>query len=181
LRLASREAFLFPTQLLGEIHVLSCTGPRRAGPKDANTEPFNGKKLAGKKKERKAPMGILESAKPAIIICTRDRSRATAFYRNTLGLSLSHEDNFAAVFNTAGVTLRLSVVADFTPHEHTILGFHVPDLPATVKALHEKGVTFNLYSHFRQDDLGVWTAPGGSVQVAWFKDPDGNVLSLTNA
>jgi catechol 2,3-dioxygenase-like lactoylglutathione lyase family enzyme len=126
-------------------------------------------------------MGILESATPAIVICTRDRARATAFYGNTLGLPLSHEDNFAAVFNTGGVTLRVSVVADFTPHDHTILGFHVPDVPATVQALREKGVTFNLYPRFRQDDNGIWTAPGRSVQVAWFKDPDGNVLSVTNA
>ena len=126
-------------------------------------------------------MGILESAKPAIIICTRDRTRATAFYRDTLGLPVAHEDNFAAVFNTGGVTLRVSTVADFTPHEHTILGFNVPDVLATVKALREKGVTFNFYSHVRQDELGIWTAQGGAVRVAWFKDPDGNVLSVTNA
>lgn len=126
-------------------------------------------------------MGILETAKPAIIICTRDRARSTAFYRDTLGLTLAHEDDFAAVFNSGGVTLRVSVVPDFTSHEHTILGFHVSDVPATVKALRTKGLTFNLYPRFRQDDLGVWTAPGGSPQVAWFKDPDGNVLSVTNA
>jgi len=52
---------------------------------------------------------------------------------------------------------------------------------ATVKALHEKGVTFNSYQGFSQDELGIWTAPGGAVRVAWFKDPDGNVLSVTNA
>ena len=126
-------------------------------------------------------MGILEAAKPAIIICTRDRARSTAFYRDTLGLTLAHEDNFAAVFNTGGATLRVSVVPDFAPHEHTILGFHVPDVPATVRALREKGLTFSLYPRFHQDELGVWTAPGGSVQVAWFKDPDGNILSVTNA
>jgi|SRR5271154_2565760 len=126
-------------------------------------------------------MGILETAKPAIIICTRDRACATAFYRDTLGLLLTHEDNFAAVFNTGGVTLRLSSVADFMPHEHTILGFQVLDVSATVRALREKGVTFNLYPRFHQDELGVWTAPGGSVSVAWFKDLDGNLLSVTNA
>jgi catechol 2,3-dioxygenase-like lactoylglutathione lyase family enzyme len=126
-------------------------------------------------------MGILETAKPAIIICTRDRARATAFYRDILGLTLAHEDDFAAIFNTGGVTLRVSIVADFTPHEHTILGFQVPDVQATVKALREKGVTFNLYPRFRQDELGIWTAPGGSVSVSWFQDLDGNVLSLTNA
>jgi catechol 2,3-dioxygenase-like lactoylglutathione lyase family enzyme len=126
-------------------------------------------------------MGILEAAKPAIIVCTRDRARATAFYRDTLGLPVAYEDNFAAVFNLSGVTLRVSLVPDFTPHEHTILGFSVPDVPATVKALREKGVTFNIYPGFHQDDLGILTAPGGTVRVAWFKDPDGNVLSVTNA
>ena len=126
-------------------------------------------------------MGILESAKPAIIICTRDRARATAFYHDTLGLTVAYEDSFAAVFNISGITLRVSMVADFTPHEHTIVGFHVPDVATTVKALREKGVIFNTYQHVRQDELGIWTAPGEAVRVAWFKDPDGNVLSVTNA
>jgi len=126
-------------------------------------------------------MGILESAKPAIIICTTDRARATAFYRQTLGLTLAREDQFAAVFNTGGVTLRVSFVADFKPHEHTILGFNVPDVKATVKALHEKGIAFNIYPGFNQDELGILTLPGKVGYVAWFKDPDGNVLSVTNA
>ena len=126
-------------------------------------------------------MGILESAKPAIIICTRDCVRSSAFYRDTLGLTLAHEDSFAAVFNIGGATLRVSIVADFTPHEHTILGFTVLDVATTVKALREKGIVFNTYKHVSQDELGVWTAPGGAVRVAWFKDPDGNVLSVTNA
>ena len=126
-------------------------------------------------------MGILEAARPAIVICTRDRERATAFYRDTLGLTLAYEDRFAAVFKICGVTLRVSFVADFTPHEHTILGFSVRDVPATVKALRGMGVTFNVPPGFTQDELGIWTAPGGTVRVAWFKDPDGNVLSVTNA
>lgn len=125
-------------------------------------------------------MGILESAQPAFIICTRDRDRATAFYRDTLGLTLAAEDNLASVFNLGGVTLRVSAVANFTPHEHTILGFRVPDVKAAVKALREKGVTFNIYPGFNQDELGILTLPGGAVHVAWFQDPDGNVLSVTN-
>jgi catechol 2,3-dioxygenase-like lactoylglutathione lyase family enzyme len=132
-------------------------------------------------KRKKERMGILEAAKPAIIICTRDRDRATAFYREALGLTLASQDNFAVVFNIAGVALRVSTVADFTPHQHTIVGFSVPDVAATVKALREKGVTFNICPGFRQDELGIWTAPGGTVRVAWFKDPDGNVLSVTDA
>ncbi len=125
-------------------------------------------------------MGILEAARPAIVICTRDRAAATAFYRDTLGLALDHEDAFAAVFNTGGVTLRVSAVADFTPHEHTILGFQVPDVEAVVRALREKGASFNIYPHFKQDELGILTTAGGAVRVAWFKDPDGNVLSVSN-
>jgi catechol 2,3-dioxygenase-like lactoylglutathione lyase family enzyme len=126
-------------------------------------------------------MGILQDAKPAIVICTRDRARSTAFYRDTLGLTLAHEDNFAAVFNTGGVTLRVSTVPDFTPHNHTILGFQVPDVRAAVVALADRGVTFNHYPHFHQDELGILTLPTGSIQVAWLTDPDGNVLSITNA
>ncbi len=126
-------------------------------------------------------MGILESAKPAVIICTRDRARATAFYRDVLGLVLAYENKLAAVFSVAGITLRVSTVPDFTPHEHTILGFSVPDVPAAVTALREKGVEFNRYPGFPQDERGILTLSGGTVQVAWFKDPDGNVLSVTNA
>src|SRR6266581_4217481 len=126
-------------------------------------------------------MGILEAAKPAIVICTTDRARAAAFYGDTLGLITAYEDSLAAVLNIGGVTLRVSTVADFTPHEHTILGFNVPDVEATVKALREKGVIFNIYPGFSQDGLGILTLPGGTVRVAWFKDPDGNVLSVTNA
>ena len=126
-------------------------------------------------------MGILESAKPVIVICTRDRAGAIAFYRETLGLVLDHEDKLAADFHTGGVTLRVSLVADFKTHEHTILGFNVPDVKATVSALHEKGVAFNIYPGFKQDELGILTLPWGAGHVAWFRDPDGNVLNVTNA
>ena len=126
-------------------------------------------------------MGTLEPAKPIIVLCTRDRARATEFYRETLGLAFAYEDNFAVVFNVGGITLRVSTVTDFTPHEHTIVGFNVPDVEATVRSLRENGVTFNIYEGFGQDELGIWSAPGGTVRVAWFKDPDGNVLSVTSA
>ncbi len=126
-------------------------------------------------------MGILENAKPAIVICTRDRARSTAFYRDTLGLILAHEDNLAAVFHTGGATLRISTVPDFTPHNHAILGFQVPDVRATVQALTDRGITFLRLPHYHQDELGILTIPGTSIQVAWLTDPDNNVLSITNA
>jgi catechol 2,3-dioxygenase-like lactoylglutathione lyase family enzyme len=125
-------------------------------------------------------MEILQTATPLILICTRDRERATAFYRDVLGLGFVSEDKFAVVLDAGGIMLRVSPVADFVPHEHSILGFRVPDVTATVKALREKGVVFNIYSYFKQDELGIWTVPGETTHVAWFKDPDGNVLSITD-
>lgn len=126
-------------------------------------------------------MGILTAAKPAIVICTRDCARATAFYRDALELELAYEDNLTSVFNIGGITMRVSFVADFVAHEHTILGFRVSDVVTAVRALREKGVVFNIYPAFKQDELGILTVPGENVQVAWLKDPDGNVLSVTNA
>jgi catechol 2,3-dioxygenase-like lactoylglutathione lyase family enzyme len=126
-------------------------------------------------------MGILQTAKPVAIICTSDRPRATKFYRDALGLTLTSEDPYAAIFDVAGIPLRVSTVPDFKPHEHNILGFKVSDVTATVRALRNNGVSFNIYEGFNQDDLGIMTPPGTTLQVAWFNDPDGNVLSITNA
>jgi catechol 2,3-dioxygenase-like lactoylglutathione lyase family enzyme len=125
-------------------------------------------------------MGILEAAKPVAIICTRDRARAEVFYRDALGLKIKLADDYAVVFDVGGVDLRVSIVPDFTPHEHTVLGFSVPDVAAAVKALREKGVTCNIYKGFNQDELGIFSLPNSALRVAWFNDPDGNVLSVTN-
>lgn len=126
-------------------------------------------------------MGVLTSAKPAIVICTRDRERSTAFYRDVLGLTLVREDALASVFDAAGTQLRVSTVPDFTPHEHTILGFSVPDVAAAVTALSALGVRFKRLPGLGHDELGVLTLPGGRVRVAWLEDPDGNVLSVNDA
>jgi len=87
----------------------------------------------------------------------------------------------ATVFDIGGTAMQISTVADFTPHEHTILGFKVPDVEAAVIGLRERGVVFNIYPGFNQDHLGILTVPGTAVRVAWFTDPDGNVLSVTDA
>ena len=126
-------------------------------------------------------MGILEFAQPAVVICARDRGRATAFYRDTLGLGFLREDAFNAVLKLGEGTVRIAAVPDYVPHEHTILGFRVSDVPAAVVALAGRGVEFQRYSHIPQDEMGVCTLPGGSACVAWFKDTEGNVLSVTNA
>jgi predicted enzyme related to lactoylglutathione lyase len=124
-------------------------------------------------------MGIPASAKAMTFIVTRDRDVAKAFYGNVLGFKLTHEDDFAAVFDLNGTMLRISTVASHTAQQHTVLGWDVPDIAATAKALRDKGVAFTIYEGFGQDDLGIWISPGGGAKVAWFTDPDGNVLSLT--
>jgi catechol 2,3-dioxygenase-like lactoylglutathione lyase family enzyme len=123
-------------------------------------------------------MGVLASAKAMTFIVTRDRERSTVFYGATLGFKLLHEDDFAAVFDLNGTMLRVSTVADHVAQPHTVLGWEVPDIAEAVTALREKGVSFSIYDGFGQDALGVWTAPGSGSKVAWFTDPDGNVLSL---
>jgi predicted enzyme related to lactoylglutathione lyase len=126
-------------------------------------------------------MAGLGAAKPIVVVCTSDRIRAATFYRDTLGLTLTSEDRLATAFDVGGTAMHISTVADFTPHEHTILGFKVSDVEAAVIDLRDRGVAFNIYPGFNQDELGILTVPGTAVRVAWFKDPDGNVLSVTNA
>lgn len=126
-------------------------------------------------------MGILESAQAVIVVCTRDRVRALEFYRDTLGLTMRHEDALAAVFEAGITTIQIATVPDFTPHGHTMLGFLVSDVDTIVKALTGNGVVFMRLPGFPHDELGVLSLPGGKGRVAWLKDPDGNILSITNA
>ena len=129
---------------------------------------------------RMSEASILGSAKVGAFVCTRDRATAKAFYGSTLGLTLNYEDDYAVVFDAAGTTLRIAPVKELTPQPFTVLGWKVADVPATVKALKAKGVVFERYAFLEQDELGIWR-PGGDVQIAWFKDPDGNLLSLDNS
>lgn len=121
----------------------------------------------------------LAGSKPVTFVITRDRRVAEAFYGDTLGLTRLAGDDFAAVYDLAGVPLRLTEVPDHTPQPHPVLGWQVTDIVATVQALTGKGVSFNIYDGMGQDALGIWTAPDGSAKVAFFNDPDGNGLSLT--
>ena len=109
---------------------------------------------------------------------TVDGARARAFYGDTLGLRLVDDEPYALVFDAAGVMLRVQKVAGLTPPGHTVLGWQVPDIRAAVRDLGARGVKFEQFGLASQDSLGVWTSPGGAL-VAWFKDPDGNILSLT--
>jgi catechol 2,3-dioxygenase-like lactoylglutathione lyase family enzyme len=122
---------------------------------------------------------LFAAAKAITFIVTRDREAAKRFYGETLGFKQIHEDQFAVVFDLNGTMLRISTVPDHKPPMHTVLGWDIPDIVATVTALRGKGVKFNVYEGFGQDALGIWTAPDSRDRVAWFHDPDGNNLSLT--
>ncbi len=104
--------------------------------------------------------------------------KARFFYRDILGLKLLSEDNYALQFDANGIELRVTIVPELKPHGFTVLGWNVPDIISEVKSLNGKGIVCERYNFLEQDDLGIWVAPGGS-KVAWFKDPDGNLLSLT--
>ena len=111
-------------------------------------------------------------------VATRDAARARTFYRDTLGLRFVSEDGFAVVFDAHGSMLRVTIVRELTPAKYTVLGWEVPDIAAAVEALQKAGVKFEHYGLPNQDQLGIWTSPSGA-KVAWFQDPDGNILSLT--
>jgi catechol 2,3-dioxygenase-like lactoylglutathione lyase family enzyme len=126
-------------------------------------------------------MGILAGHSPITFIMTTDRDRSKAFYIEKLGLTLVGEDPFAATFDLNGTPLRLSDSGPFTPSPHTILGWQVDDIEAKVRQLAGAGVKFEIYEGIGQDGLGIWSSPDGTAKVAWFLDPDGNNLSLTQS
>jgi catechol 2,3-dioxygenase-like lactoylglutathione lyase family enzyme len=109
---------------------------------------------------------------------TTDLTRARSFYEGTLGLPLVGEDPYAAVFDAHGTMLRVTAVAEVAHPGYTVLGWRVTDIAAIVADLQARGVAFARYDGVEQDAHGVWTSPGGD-RIAWFTDPDGNVLSLT--
>ena len=111
-------------------------------------------------------------------IPTKDMAKARPFYEKVLGLKLEGSSPFACAFRSNGVLLRVVTVEKLEPHPFTVLGWSVEDLAATVRGLAARGVTFDQIEGVEQDELGIWQAPGGA-KVAWFKDPDGNTLSLT--
>jgi catechol 2,3-dioxygenase-like lactoylglutathione lyase family enzyme len=110
---------------------------------------------------------------------TTNMAAAKAFYADKLGLKLVSEDGFALVFDVNGTTLRVTAVQKASPAEYTVLGWEVTDIATAANELRKSGVTLEIFPGFGQDELGIWTAPGGSAKVAWFKDPDGNVLSIS--
>ena len=121
---------------------------------------------------------MLSTARIVAFVAAADPDRARRFYVETLGLPLLADEPFALVFDANGVMLRVQKVAAVAPAPHTVLGWNVPDVRAAVAALAAKGVAFERFDGMSQDAHGIWTSPSGAC-IAWFKDPDGNLLSLT--
>jgi catechol 2,3-dioxygenase-like lactoylglutathione lyase family enzyme len=111
-------------------------------------------------------------------IPTKDVTPARRFYEKILGLRFVSDDSFAMVMDANGTMVRIVRVDDFTPFPFTILGWQVNDIHKIIAEMTGKGVTFTRYPYFEQSFDGVWTAPGGA-KVAWFTDPDGNTLSIS--
>ena len=111
-------------------------------------------------------------------IPVRDLVAARSFYEGTLGLRVVEDTPFALVLDAGGTMLRVTPVPGLAARAFTVAGWNVPDIAAAVRDLAARGVKFTRYDGLAQDDLGIWTAPGGD-RVAWFQDADANTLSLT--
>ncbi len=107
-----------------------------------------------------------------------DGAKAREFYEGKLGLRFVNEDGFAVVFESNGIRLRAVKMKEVNPSHFTILGWEVKPIEKTITSLRDRGVHFEIFGFFKQDELGIWIAPTGD-KVAWFKDPDGNILSIS--
>lgn len=124
---------------------------------------------------------MLSDAKPVCFILSADMAKARSFYTDVLGLTETGSDPFAISYDLAGTMLRLTQVAGHQPGPHTVLGWTVPDIEVAVDTLAAQGVACAIYEGFGQDSRGIWTDPGSGTKIAWFHDPEGNNLSLTQA
>ncbi len=121
---------------------------------------------------------MLESCDLVAFVGAADLDRARAFYEGVLGLAVTERTDFACVFDSGGTMLRVTAVPAVAQPGYTVLGWRVPDITAVVRELAARGVTVLRFDGMHQDEDGIWTTPGGD-RVAWFADPDGNTLSLT--
>ena len=121
---------------------------------------------------------MLASRPLVAFVTVADRDQAREFYEHTLGLPLVEDSPFALVFDALGTTLRVAISPDASPAPYPVLGWMVPDIATAVVDLRSRGAAMSRFPGMAQDDDGIWTAPGGA-RVAWFTDPHGNVLSLT--
>jgi catechol 2,3-dioxygenase-like lactoylglutathione lyase family enzyme len=124
-------------------------------------------------------INLQKSATPVAFLFVTDRERALGFYRDTLGLELRSTDDFGDFIDLGSALLRMTVMPDHKASPHPVLGWNVDDIHAAAETLRDRGVEFIVYEGYGQDALGIWTAPDGATKVAWFADPDGNALSLS--
>jgi catechol 2,3-dioxygenase-like lactoylglutathione lyase family enzyme len=122
---------------------------------------------------------MLGSHNPVTFLYTTDAARAKTFYSETLGLKFVNQDDHGLVFDANGIVVRLTVIPGHKPTEHPVLGWEVPDIAVPAAELIKAGVKFEKYSFIEQDELGIWSSPDGATKLAWFKDPDGNVLMIS--
>jgi catechol 2,3-dioxygenase-like lactoylglutathione lyase family enzyme len=111
-------------------------------------------------------------------IATAQPEEARVFYSQVLELPLTEDTPFALVFDAHGTMLRIQKVKTLTKAGYTALGWHVGDIEEAVGMLGKRGIRFDRYPGLPQDEQGIWTTPDGN-KIAWFSDPDGNTLSLT--
>lgn len=111
-------------------------------------------------------------------VATAEPATGRAFYEETLGLPVTSADDYGVMYDAGGTTLRMPFVRELHPAPYSILSWMVSDIHSVISALKAKGVIFEVYEGMGQDASGVWTSPGGT-KVAWFKDPGGNLLSLS--
>lgn len=121
---------------------------------------------------------MLSSTNIIAFVPIKDSQESRAFYEGILGLRFVKDDGFALVLDANGIMVRAVKMKDFTPAQFTVLGWEVSDIENVVRELGKKGVHFEIFGFFKQDELGIWTTPSGD-RVAWFKDPDGNTLSVS--
>jgi catechol 2,3-dioxygenase-like lactoylglutathione lyase family enzyme len=121
---------------------------------------------------------VLGTEKLVAFVGTQDPARAKAFYGDLLGLPMVSEDPFALVFDAHGTMLRVSIVPEVAAARYTVLGWDVTDIAGTAKRLGDLGVKLERFEGIDQDGLGIWNSPSGA-RVGWFKDPDQNILSIT--
>lgn len=122
---------------------------------------------------------MLAQAQLIGFIPTVDAERARRFYVDTLGLTFVSDDPFAITIRSNNIDIRISRIEAYSPSPHTILGWKVHDIETTARQFTTAGVAFERYPFLEQDTYGIWNAPDGTARVAWFKDPDGNVLSIS--
>lgn len=120
---------------------------------------------------------MLSKSKLQSIIWTSRIIEAEKFYRDLLGLSLRTRSDGALVFDVGGGDLRVAPVPSTVPSEHTVLGFSVPDVDSVIGHLSARGVVFERFDGFPHLENGALQTPDGA-RVAWFRDPDGNLLSV---